>query len=68
MLREAGQRCLGLAPVEAADVTNDGATLELVITGADGRVAPSVLVVLAGTGIGILDVSPQGDALVATCA
>jgi hypothetical protein len=64
-LRGVGQRCLGLGTVQAADVITDAdgeAVLELVVPGAEGRVPPSVLAVLAGGGVGVVSVATQGTA------
>jgi hypothetical protein len=59
------RRLEALSAVASADVTDRG-EIEVVITGE--RVPPSVLAIVACCNRGILDVSPQGDALVATCA
>lgn len=64
-LRGAGQRCLGLAGVNHADVTEHG--LELVLSERWDTVPPSVLAVLAGSGVGVANVARQGDATIAIC-
>jgi hypothetical protein len=59
------RRLEALSGVASAVVTDRG-QIELVIT--RERVPPSVLAIVGCCNRGILDVTPQADALVATCA